>query len=73
MSVGGRGSARIIAGAAVLAVAAALGLWLFGERWRFAQPSTLRGLRGGGGRGGSRLGALHAYVYGRWPTSTSTS
>jgi NAD-dependent dihydropyrimidine dehydrogenase PreA subunit len=40
-------------------------MWLFGERWRLAQPSTLRGLRGGGS-GGSRLGSFHAYVYGRW-------
>ena len=43
---------------------AALGLWLFAERWRLVQPSTLRGMRGGGG--GSRSRGLHAYVYGRW-------
>ena len=67
MSAGRRGAARTIAGAAALVVgAAALVLWLFGERWRLAQPSTLRGLRGGGGSGGSRLSGLHAYVYGRW-------
>ncbi len=66
MSSGRRGAARAVAGAAAVTAAAALGLWLFGERWRLARPSTLRGLRGGGGRGGSRLSSLHAYVYGRW-------
>jgi NAD-dependent dihydropyrimidine dehydrogenase PreA subunit len=61
-----RGPGRVIAGAAALVVGAALGLWLFGERWRLIRPSTLRSARGGGGRGGSRLGGIHAYVYGRW-------
>ena len=67
MSSGRRVTARTAAGAAAIGLAAAaLGLWLFGERWRLAQPSTLRGLRGGGGAGGTRFSALHAYVYGRW-------
>ena len=67
MSAGRREAARTVAGGAALVVAAAaFVLWLFGERWRLAQPSTLRGLRGGGGAGGSRLSGLHAYVYGRW-------
>ena len=57
----------LVRAAAVVAAAAALGLWLFGERWRLVQPSTLRGMRGGGGgRRGSRLDGLHLYVYGRW-------
>jgi len=67
LSAGRREAARTVAGGAALVVAAAaFVLWLFGERWRLAQPSTLRGLRGGGGAGGSRLSGLHAYVYGRW-------
>jgi ferredoxin len=56
----------LVRAAAVVAAAAALGLWLFGERWRLVQPSTLSGMRAGGSQGSSRLDGLHLYVYGRW-------
>jgi NAD-dependent dihydropyrimidine dehydrogenase PreA subunit len=52
--------------AALVTAAAALGLWLFGERWRPILPSTLRGVRGGGVRSLPNLSAVHRYVYGRW-------
>ena len=52
------------AAVAVIAVAA-VALWLFAERWRLVQPSTLRGMRGGA-RSSSLLDSLHLYAYGRW-------
>ncbi len=45
---------------------AILALWLFGERWRLIQPSTMRFLREGGLRRLLNGKALHAYFYGRW-------
>ena len=52
---------------ALLAVAGAgVVLWLFAERWRLVQPSTLKGLKQGGLRGPRNLNGLHLYVYGRW-------
>jgi ferredoxin len=47
-------------------VAVALGLWLFGERWRLVRPSTLKSMRIGGLASLRDLKALHVYVYGRW-------
>ena len=58
-----RTSVRILFGALL---AAALGLWLFGERWRLLLPSTLRTMRQGGSRQILNFGALHGYIYGRW-------
>ena len=40
--------------------------WLYAERWRPLRPSTWAFLRKAGWRGALNLGAVHAYVYGRW-------
>jgi NAD-dependent dihydropyrimidine dehydrogenase PreA subunit len=45
---------------------AALGLWLFAERWRLIQPSTLRSAKARGDDRDGLLHGLHLYVYGRW-------
>ncbi len=47
-------------------VALALGLWLFGERWRLIQPSSRKFLRLLGIRRLANLSGPHGYVYGRW-------
>lgn len=47
-------------------VAAALGLWMFGERGRLMLPSTWRYIQAGGIRRLLNGQFFHGYVYGRW-------
>ena len=48
-------------------LAAALALWLLGERGHPMRRSTWSFLSAGGARRFFNLKALHAYIYGRWP------
>jgi len=49
-----------------VSLAAAIGLWLFGERWHPLLPSTWKGLRASGWRNFLTFKTAHAYIYGRW-------
>jgi ferredoxin len=49
-------------------LAAALGLWISGERGRLLRPSTWKTVRAGGWRNLLNLKSLHGYVYSRWTT-----